>query len=250
MTGNVLLNGGAATSENIPENVTIIGTDAMDSFVMEGTKLKRVVCPKGLRAIDAGALSKSTFEEIGLPETVDIIDNFAFYGCNNAKICIPKSVKTIGYEAFGRSFGDSDGFLDFSEYTPMKKMEVTFQEVPKNVDAFAVPSNITISFESGFGNAFTAMDVVTKGAKNYSDRLFFAKVKEASGYQIQMKNKKTEKTQTKTIKASDSTKVAQLKVPKKFKYNSTFKIRPYQSKDGKTVYGKWANGRNVPYEED
>lgn len=84
------------TQYTIPPEVKIIGRDAF-----KNSKLKEIDIPAGVTKLDICAFSYSALERISLPDTLRIIESYAFSNCINlTELTIPKSVTDIGCGAF------------------------------------------------------------------------------------------------------------------------------------------------------
>ena len=80
----------------IPPEVKIIGRDAF-----KNSKIKEIDIPKGVTKLDICAFAYSDLEHISLPDTLRIIESYAFSNCINLKeLTIPQSVTDIGCGAF------------------------------------------------------------------------------------------------------------------------------------------------------
>lgn len=89
----------------LPDSVTELGESA---FVNNET-VKKIVLSKKLKAIPKYAFRSQTapapYSEVIIPESVEIIDSYAFYGHSLENIEIPSSVKEIDSNAFGNPEG-------------------------------------------------------------------------------------------------------------------------------------------------
>ena len=84
------------TEYTIPSNIKIIGRDAF-----KNCKVKEVDVPYGVTKLDICAFAYSALERISLPETLKIVDAYAFSNCTNlTELTIPRSVARIGDSAF------------------------------------------------------------------------------------------------------------------------------------------------------
>lgn len=95
MANNILLKG---TSDNIPDNVTIIGVMAFDDCY----SLKSISIPDGVTSIgDYAFYNCYNLTSISIPNSVTTIGDNAFAECRNIEnIYIPNNVTTIGKGAF------------------------------------------------------------------------------------------------------------------------------------------------------
>ncbi len=81
------------------KGITLIAKSAFQSC----TSLKSIKFPKGLQTIMGDAFSGcSKLTTVKLPSTLHRVGNFAFDGTKIKKVTIPKSVDSIGYNAFPR----------------------------------------------------------------------------------------------------------------------------------------------------
>ncbi len=84
------------THYTIPPEVKIIGRDAF-----KNSKIKEIDIPKGVTKLDICAFSYSELERISLPDTLRVIESYAFSNCENlTELTIPKSVTDIDSGAF------------------------------------------------------------------------------------------------------------------------------------------------------
>lgn len=80
----------------VPSHVKTINRDAF-----RYCKIKEVVIPHGVTEIGICAFSDSAIERISLPETLKVVDGYAFSNCTNlTELIIPKSVTRISSCAF------------------------------------------------------------------------------------------------------------------------------------------------------
>ena len=80
----------------IPPEVKIIGRDAF-----KNSKIKDIDIPKGVTKLDICAFSYSELERISLPDTLRVIESYAFSNCENlTELTVPKSVTDIDSGAF------------------------------------------------------------------------------------------------------------------------------------------------------
>lgn len=84
------------TEYTIPPNIKIIGRDAF-----KNCNVKEVVVPHGVTKLDICAFSYSEIEHISLPNTLRVIESYAFSNCEKlTELTIPKSVSKIDSGAF------------------------------------------------------------------------------------------------------------------------------------------------------
>ena len=95
--GNTLLRVHPELSEYIiPPEVKIIGRHAFNN-----SKIKEIDIPVGVTKLDICAFAYSDLERISLPDTLRIIESYAFSNCVNlTELTIPKSVTDIDTGAF------------------------------------------------------------------------------------------------------------------------------------------------------
>lgn len=80
----------------IPSNIKVIGRDAF-----KNSNIKEIDVPKGVTKLDICAFSYSQVERISLPDTLKVIESYAFSDCKNlTELTIPKSVTRIDDGAF------------------------------------------------------------------------------------------------------------------------------------------------------
>lgn len=86
------------TSVYIADGIETIGSTA---FGTGASGIKSVRLPNTLKEIGASVFRYNIdITEIELPDSLEIIGNYAFYGRNLKKVVIPRNVKTIGTNAF------------------------------------------------------------------------------------------------------------------------------------------------------
>lgn len=73
----------------------------LPSYILFNSGFSKVILPADLKAIEAGALAGSSITEIVIPDGVNSIGDYAFYGCHNLKkVTLPESLLSIGRGAF------------------------------------------------------------------------------------------------------------------------------------------------------
>ena len=130
----------------IPKNVVSIGFAAfrntkytvlqynavsgtgVSSNAFQDSLIETVNLGEGVRLIPKRFFSKSSMESITLPESLEIIEEYAFYNCKNLKsIVIPESVTTIAQNTF-------KGCTSITEFNiPRKLTELRSNMLPPNV---------------------------------------------------------------------------------------------------------------------
>ena len=97
VSGTVLLSvNPELTTYTIPSDVKTIGRDAF-----KNSKIKKLDIPRGVTKLDICAFAYSEIERISLPDTLKVVEAYAFSNCTNlTELVIPKSVTRIGDCAF------------------------------------------------------------------------------------------------------------------------------------------------------
>lgn len=73
----------------------------LPSYIFFRAHYKEVILPENLYGIEAGAFAGSDIEAVSIPEGVEIIGDYAFYGCKSLhSISLPSTLKSIGKGAF------------------------------------------------------------------------------------------------------------------------------------------------------
>lgn len=220
---------------------------------------RNTIIPKNVTSIgDFAFCNCNTLADISIPENVTNIGEYAFAGCSSLKsIIIPKNVTTIGDGAFsgcsslkkiiipksvtkiaGSTFPEEDAFYDCpsnlviwttknsyaAKYAKKRGIKVHYTDTP----AQTRPSASSMTVKGGLK--------LTAGKKKLT--LTWKKLVKASGYEIQISQKKNFKGAKKhNIKNSKkSLTIKNLKSGKIY----YVRIRAFTKTGGKKVYGKWA----------
>lgn len=98
--GNLYINGEKTEELIIPNGIAEIG-----NFSFSGIDFKSVKIPEGVSMIGGYAFAsndiRNTLEYVELPESLDVIKGWAFYGCGGLKnIVLPTNISTIDENAF------------------------------------------------------------------------------------------------------------------------------------------------------
>ena len=91
------------TRITLPETVTVIGENAFSYC----SNLKEVNVPYGVKVIEENAFRSTGLEAMELPETVECIKDYAFWGCTLKSIKLPQSLTEIRSDAFCYSWLES-----------------------------------------------------------------------------------------------------------------------------------------------
>ncbi len=135
---------------NYPVGWTSTRDDVLRDGIFEGTSLKTLEIPEGIKTIPAYAFYDcDNFEYFDLPESLTQIQRYTFYGCTGlSEMVIPAKVETIGSNAFYGCSGLTsvtlnDGLKTISSYAfyGCTKLGKTY-----------VPSSVTSIGSSAFGN--------------------------------------------------------------------------------------------------
>lgn len=99
--GESAFSGTSISEIKLPENMEVI-----PSGLLLGTKIDRMVFPKGVKIIESSAFCDCEgLTSITIPSTVTKIGDNAFSGCTKlTSITIPKSVSCIGHDAFKKCY--------------------------------------------------------------------------------------------------------------------------------------------------
>ncbi|MBD5203626.1 MAG: leucine-rich repeat protein [Bacteroidales bacterium] len=63
--------------------------------------VKELILPRSLVSIGEGAMSASSIEKIALPEGIEAVGDYAFYGCSALKdVILPSTLNTLGRSSF------------------------------------------------------------------------------------------------------------------------------------------------------
>ena len=88
------------TKITLPETVTVIGENAFSCC----SNLKAVNVPYGVKVIEENTFRSTGIEAIELPETVERIKGYAFWGCRLKTIKLPQSLTEISSDTFSYSW--------------------------------------------------------------------------------------------------------------------------------------------------
>ena len=137
------------TSIAIPESVTSIGGSAF----YKCTSLTSVTIPNSVTSIGSSAFEYCTsLTSITIPDGVTSIGWYAFYGCTGlTSITIPDSVTSIEDKAFS----DCDNLTDIY----YSGTESQWNEI--SIGDYAIPSNVTIHYESNPVTTTTTTTTIT-----------------------------------------------------------------------------------------
>lgn len=80
---------------------SIFGEKALPAYIFFQSNWDEVILPADMKSIEAGAFSGSKIKRVSIPENVEVIAEYAFYGCDYLEfVSIPDNVKSIGKGAF------------------------------------------------------------------------------------------------------------------------------------------------------
>ncbi len=225
---------------NLSDTITSIG-----AYAFYNTKIVFSKLPKNLKKIEVGAFMESGgFEnnEIVIPDSVQEIEAWAFGYIRWKKLTIPASVKRIGDYAF-------------SSYN--NKRMVTVQGKTKNISSFAFcgwywennknGDKLLIDFEKGIKNSQTCLFIkgykFCEGEEETVMQLRWAKIRNISGYQIQISTNKKFQKNTDIILAGKGETYYHAKM--KLNKGTTLyaRIRPYKVVKGRKTFGKWTSAK-------
>lgn len=101
----ITINGYYGDDENvvIPAEIKGIPVTQINNISGEGffRNTKSVVIPEGVRTIGSGAFVAGTFTSITIPDSVEVIEDMAFFACYSLEsVTLGKGVKYIGENAF------------------------------------------------------------------------------------------------------------------------------------------------------
>ncbi len=92
--------------------IRFVNDAVLDDYLLYKSGAKQVVLENGIEKIGNYTFAKNIFTEIGLPETLTDIGNYAFFFCKNLKsIYVPKHVVNIGAFAFTNDLDLTDIYL-------------------------------------------------------------------------------------------------------------------------------------------
>lgn len=141
----------------IGNGVTNVGDYSFENY----TKLKSITLPEGLTRIGDHAFAGSIMEYVDIPDTVEEIDNNAFYGCEELLVVdMPKNLKRIGDFAFANckkvtSFYLADGVTTIGE-NAFRYCE--------SLESIVLPPSVETLGEGAFSFAFGLKSVVLSDA--------------------------------------------------------------------------------------
>lgn len=155
--------------------------------------LTSIRLPDELRAIGEMAFSRTSFEDIAIPEKTEIIGDRAFLGCNNLQeIYIPQNVASIGVMAFETDLLEEAKLKeitvskDNTHYSSLDgvlynkdKSEIVRMPPLKRIEKFTLPSSVIRIGDSAFSGCKYLQELVLSqktreiywGAFSYSELL-------------------------------------------------------------------------------
>lgn len=81
---------------------TLFSDNEIPEYTFFNLEVETLVLPASLKKVGAGAFASSHIASLVVPEGVESLGDYAFYGCNNLKdVSLPASIKTVGKGAFG-----------------------------------------------------------------------------------------------------------------------------------------------------
>jgi len=192
------------SSITIPEGISVIDTRTFE----ECTSLQSVSIPKSVTVIKDYAFSFcDSLTNVTLPDNVAYIDQGAFYSCSMKSVTIPKSIKEIGYSAFG--FLDrKDAESKIAGFTVKGYTGTAAEQYAKNNSFSFVPLGSVAKNTSSAqkSTAKPSLDVVKKGS-----------VRTVGGSKF-----KVTSSNTVSLKAPVSKKITKIVIPKKVKINNKY----------------------------
>ena len=139
------------TTITVPAGVTRLKADMFGNF----SNVTKIILPESVKVIEGYAFRGCTsLETVEMP-AVEEIRQWSFYGCDNLKyLKLPKTIKTLGYQAF-RDLAKKTvgGFtIDMSEvdFENADVRDHTFASTGNGVHTVILPSNVTYIPEQMF----------------------------------------------------------------------------------------------------
>lgn len=226
------------------------------------TGCRNTIIPENIASIGELAFCGcNTLTSILIPESVISIEGFAFAGCSNVEsIVIPKNVTSIGEGAFNecsrlKKIIIPESVTKIAEST--SREEGVFYGCPSGLviwttknscaDKYAKKQGIKVKYRNTSAQAHpSAASMTIKGGLKLTAgkkklKLTWKKVAKASGYEIQISQKKNFKAAKKHF-LKNSKKSFTIK---KLKSGAVYyvRIRAYAKADSKKVYGKWVTAK-------
>lgn len=200
-------------------------TKIPDNTFADCRKIKEIVIPDGVTTIGKDAFyGCKSIKELAIPDGVTTIDNGAFTSMNCKEMILPATVKKIGKYAFGRK---------------LEKVIICGKATGFDAKAFYNCDKTVLHFRTGIKEWKTWPHVTAMGGARMwnSIEFYWQKISGVDGWQIQVSHKKSfQKKQT-----YDAGKKKRKMDIDNNKINMRYvRIRPYQKKGGKKVYGKWS----------
>lgn len=216
----------------IPENITEVAPYAFCS-PEEKYSVKKVYLPNSLRTLGYNAFAEQeNIEYIDLGKGVEEIGAEAICG-DVKKLIVPSTVKRIGYDAFGNLNGEHLKELIFEgntkDYLTEDIEEIFFEDCDIE--------NTTFTFREGMKQAFALVGSYTlKSPKKQKHSYLMAKwtkVTGADGYKVVLEDLNGGHLSTSVYQTNAAT----FTLPRDIDYIRVY-ITPYQTADGKKVYGR------------
>lgn len=233
---------GSLTEISIPEGITSI-----ESYAFSGcSALTEINIPNGVISIGYNAFSGcSALTQINIPESVTSIGYDAFLGCKNLVI---QTIRNSFAESYAEEYGITVRYMaesDTPKPTETPAGQPTQPKPPAQVQTVtqiqSVPGNSSVSPNQPSASTLAIRGGVktTVGKKKLT--LKWKKVADASGYEVQVSQKKNFKG-AKKISVKKSKKSHTIKKLKSGKVYYV-RIRAYTKVNGKKVYGKWVTAK-------
>ncbi|MCR5736501.1 MAG: leucine-rich repeat domain-containing protein [Eubacterium sp.] len=247
--GDSAFAGCTMSSVNVPSSVKKWGCDCFAKNYIKKIKLPQnmKVIPKGMFAasyineltipgtvkkIDAGAFYNSEIKKLALREGVEEIAGDAFGYCKNMEtVVLPKSLKKLDCKAFCESnigslrLGTTDFKIDDEYY---REDDESFgYEALKEIICDTTPEK------------YMTMAILTKVDSSVNVmKVYTPKLTGASGYELEWSSM-SDYSNSQKMTLDNQNKTTDVKVSVNLSDKYYVRIRPYTTKDGKNVYGKW-----------
>lgn len=137
---------------------TLFLSNEIPSYTFFKSGVESLILPRDVRSVGEGSFAGSSIREIEIPEGVEALGDYAFYGCRDlTSVKLPKSLKTIGKGAFGNCTALTT--IDLSATGISELPERAFSGAVNLADV-TLPSNLLkVGREAFLGTMISSLDM-------------------------------------------------------------------------------------------